>query len=109
MQDLVTGRCVTRSSQQQAASVGDSAASAAAGCLPFSTLCAALSSLLEPNTGWHILEICPERQWVPHPGRHSRSGSRGSEHPDLTVGVPVHCRGVGLDGLGESLPTQTIL
>ena len=22
---------------------------------------------------------------------------RGSEHPDLDVGVPVHCRGVGLD------------
>jgi len=24
---------------------------------------------------------------------------RGSEHPNLAVGVPVHCRGVGLDGL----------
>jgi len=23
----------------------------------------------------------------------------GSEQPNLTVGVPVHCRGVGLDGL----------
>ena len=24
---------------------------------------------------------------------------QGSEHPDQAVGVPVHCRGVGLDGL----------
>jgi len=23
----------------------------------------------------------------------------GSEHPDVAVDVPVHCRGVGLDGL----------
>ncbi len=22
----------------------------------------------------------------------------GSEHPDLAVGAPVHCRAVGLDG-----------
>ena len=27
----------------------------------------------------------------------------GSEKPDLAVGVPVHCKGVGLDG---SLQTQ---
>ena len=29
--------------------------------------------------------------------------------PDGTVGVPVHCRGVGLDDLKGSLPTQMIL
>jgi len=34
---------------------------------------------------------------------------RGSEHPDVAVGVPVHCRGVGPDGLYGSLPTKTIL
>jgi len=26
----------------------------------------------------------------------------GSEQPDLDVGVPVHCRGVGLSGLQRS-------
>ena len=26
-------------------------------------------------------------------------GERGSEQPDLAVGVPVHCRGIGLDDL----------
>jgi len=34
---------------------------------------------------------------------------RGSEQPDATEDVPAHCRGVGLDGLGRSLPTQSIL
>lgn len=33
----------------------------------------------------------------------------GSEHPDPPAGVPVHCRGVGLDGLWGFLPTQMIL
>ena len=33
------------------------------------------------------------------PTSHPRSGWRGSEHPDLGVGVPVHCRGVRPDGL----------
>jgi len=27
-----------------------------------------------------------------------RSGWRGSEHPGLAVGVPVHCREVGPEG-----------
>ena len=31
-----------------------------------------------------------------------------SEQPDLDVGVPVHCRGVGLSGLQRSFPTQMI-
>ena len=33
----------------------------------------------------------------------------GSEQPDLAGGVPVHCKGVGLDELYGSLPTETIL
>ena len=56
---------------------------------------------------WHRL---PREVVDPHPRRHPRSEWRGSEHLDLPVGVLVHCRGVGLDGLGRgSLPTQMIL
>ena len=32
-----------------------------------------------------------------------------STHPDPAVGVPVHCRGAGLDGLSWDLPTAMIL
>ena len=35
----------------------------------------------------------------PIPGDAQGQGGWGSEHPDVAVGVPVHCRGVGLDGL----------
>ena len=45
---------------------------------------------------WHRL---PREVVDPHPWRQPRSIWRGSEHPDGAVGVPVHCRGVGLDGL----------
>ena len=31
--------------------------------------------------------------------RHSWSGRMGLWQPDQAVGVPAHCRGVGLDGL----------
>lgn len=31
---------------------------------------------------------------------------QGSEQHYVTAGVPVHCRGVGLDGLYGSLPIQ---
>jgi len=34
-------------------------------------------------------------------------GSSG--HPDVVVGVPVHCQGVGLDDLWRSLPILAIL
>jgi len=55
---------------------------------------------------WHRLP----REVVDAPSLETlRSDWRGSEHPDVAVGVPVHCRGVGLDGLYGSLPTQTIL
>ena len=33
----------------------------------------------------------------------------GSEQPGLVEDVPAHCRGVGLDDLSRSLPTQSIL
>ena len=33
------------------------------------------------------------------PGDIQGQAGQGSEHPDLAVGVPVHYRGVGLDGL----------
>jgi len=33
------------------------------------------------------------------PGDIQGQAEQGSEQPDIAVGVPVHCRGVGLDGL----------
>jgi len=33
----------------------------------------------------------------------------GSEQPGLVEDLPAHCRGVGLDDLCRSLPTQTVL
>ena len=35
----------------------------------------------------------------PIPGDTQGEAGWGSEHPDVAVDVPVHCRGVGLDGL----------
>ena len=35
----------------------------------------------------------------PIPGDTQDQAGQGSEHPGLAVGDPVHCRGVGLDGL----------
>jgi len=32
----------------------------------------------------------------------------GAVSADVAVGVPVHCRGIGLGGLKGSLPTQAI-
>lgn len=34
-----------------------------------------------------------------HPRRHSGLAGPVSEHPDLVVGVPVHCTGIGLADL----------
>jgi len=34
---------------------------------------------------------------------------RGSEQPDPGEDVPAHSRGVGLDGVKKSLPTQSVL
>ena len=33
------------------------------------------------------------------PGDLQGQAGRGSEQPDVDVGVPVHCRGVGLNGI----------
>jgi len=35
----------------------------------------------------------------PVPGDTQGQVGPGSEHPDLAVGIHVHCRGVGLDGI----------
>jgi len=43
------------------------------------------------------------------PGDIQGQVGRGSEHTDLIEGVPAHCRGVGLDGPQQSLPSQSIL
>ena len=45
----------------------------------------------------------------PIPGDTRGQAGWGSEQLDLAVDVPVDCRGVGLDDLKESLPTQMIL
>lgn len=39
----------------------------------------------------------------------SGQSGQGSVHPIQAVGVPIHCRMVGLDGLQGSLSTQTVL
>jgi len=43
-----------------------------------------------------------------HRDTHGQAG-QGSEQPDLAVGVPGHCRGVGLGDLGGPIQTQKIL
>jgi len=42
----------------------------------------------------------------PIPGDIQSQVGWGSEHPDLAVGIPVHCKGVGAQ---RCLPTQTTL
>lgn len=38
--------------------------------------------------------------WLPHILRHSSSGAGwGSEQPNVAVGAPADCKGVGLDYL----------
>jgi len=44
-----------------------------------------------------------------HPWKHSSQVGQGSGQPDVVEHVPAHCRGVGLDDLYRSVPTQTIL
>ena len=45
---------------------------------------------------WHGLPRCGGR---PIPGDFQGQDEWSSEHPDLVVGVPVHCRRVGLADL----------
>ena len=47
--------------------------------------------------------------WCPIPRNIQGQAGRGSEQPDPVEDVPAHCRGVGLDDLEMSLPTQTTL
>lgn len=43
---------------------------------------------------------------MPIPGNIQGLAEQGSEQHYVTVGVPVHCSGVGLDGFYGSLPIQ---
>jgi len=51
------------------------------------------------------------REVVDAPSLEINEGQAGgsSGHPDVVVGVPVHCQGVGLDDLWRSLPILAIL
>ena len=58
----------------------------------------------------------PTLEWVaqrgsggPIAGNIQGQVGRGSEQPGVLQDVPAHCRGVGLDDLERSLPTQSIL
>ena len=52
------------------------------------------------NKGSEALALVAQRRGgCPIPGDVQCQAGWGSEQPDLAVGVPVHCRGVGLDGL----------
>lgn len=46
---------------------------------------------------------------LPVPGDAQGQARGDSEQTDLPIGVPVHCKGVGLDGLYMFLPIQMIL
>ena len=43
--------------------------------------------------------------WVPHTWDTQGQVGGGSEQPDVAVGVPVYCRGVGLDDFQRFLIT----
>lgn len=45
----------------------------------------------------------------PIPGHVQGQAGRGSGQPHLVEDAPAHCRGLGLDGLSRSLPTQAVL
>jgi len=62
------------------------------------------------NEGDETLEWVSQRGGrCPIPSNIQGQVGRGSEQPDLVEDVPAHCRGVGLDDLERSLPTETIL
>ena len=51
------------------------------------------------NEGDEAMEQVAQRGGGPVLGDIEGKAEMGSEHPDLSVGFPVHCRGVGLNGL----------
>jgi len=55
---------------------------------------------------WNTL---PRDGGRPVPGDIQGQAGQALEQSDVAVGVPVHCRGVGLDDLEVSLPNQMML
>ena len=45
------------------------------------------------------MQVAQRGGGCPIPGDTQGQAGRGSKQPDLPVGVPVHCREVGPDGL----------
>jgi len=61
------------------------------------------------NKGDETLEQIAQRSsGGPIPGNIQGQVGWRSEQPGLAEDIPAHCRGVGLDGLSRSLPTQSI-
>jgi len=59
--------------------------------------------------GETLAQVAQRGGRCPIPGHIQGQVGWGSEQPDLVEDVPAHGRGVGLDGLQRSLPTQTVL
>jgi len=57
------------------------------------------SNCKEEQIQWSTGTGHPEKWLLPHPWIHSRSDWTGFWEPGWAVGVPVHCREVGLDSL----------
>ena len=51
------------------------------------------------GTPTHLLQVAQRGGECPIFGEIQGQAKRGSEQANLSVDVPVHCRGVGLDGL----------
>jgi len=59
--------------------------------------------------GGTLVQVAQRGGRCPIPGNIQGQVGRGSEQPDLAEDVPAYGRGVGLDDLYRSFPTQTIL
>jgi len=52
------------------------------------------------NKGSEVLaQVVQGGGGCPIPGDSQGQAAQGSEQPGVAVGVPVHCRGIGLNGL----------
>jgi len=60
-------------------------------------------------SGETLEQIAQRGSGGPIPGNVQGQAGWGSEQPDLVEDVPAHCRGLGLDDLYRSLPTQSTL